>query len=431
MPTKRVVMTLHGIRTSAKWQKGLADELSRSGFQPSSIDYDYFPLRDFVRKRHRRNQVDQFCKHYTAECQKYRELLTSDGLTEFPSIIAHSFGTYLVAEAMKKYDHIHFDKIILAASILPTDFPWEDILLKNQANAIRHEYGGKDFWTRVVGVLGSDVGTGGSEGYGGSWGHRFKEIKRPEFSHSDFFEAGYITGEWIPYLAGETRCTVVDGRDVKTLDEFERIATQTAEIDTLVYGALPGFTANEATMEQAKSWFDTEPDIYTFLFDAAGRSCLGYTNMMPVSKDTFDEILRYGISDKALTEIASFAGGDTYLYAISIALDPRVKRPGVHSPQVERLLHGTFAKFERLAEENGTRVRSLAAVGWTPQGTQLCSSILGMQKAGQDPDGHPIYRLDFDRALITRGYRPLKHLYKKYVALGLGDAVRNDEATPA
>jgi pimeloyl-ACP methyl ester carboxylesterase len=414
-----LVLTVHGIRTHAHWQKQLSELLAQHNFQPHAIDFGYFPLVKFLFTGLRRAKVEWFCDEYTHACEQYKSYLDKEGWKAYPSIVAHSFGTYLVAEAMLKYPHIKFNKVILAASILPTDFPWEDILLRGQFEALRHEYGGKDTWTSATRFLAHDVGTGGATGYGGTQGHRFLEIRRNLFKHSDFFHDGYMEAEWIPFLKDEANYQVIQGGDVKSAEEFRRIAVQTSKIDSLVYGHLPGYAETETTMEQAESWFDTEPNIYTFLFDRAINRCIGYVNTLPVPKDTFENILARGIDDNKINEIGTFYGDEVYLYAISIAIDPRVKLPGVTPIQVELLLHGLFGKLEYLAEHRRARVRSVAAVGWTPAGNRICADILGMRKVGQDSAGHPVYRLDLDEQLLNRTFRPLRHVYRSYMSFGL------------
>ena len=44
-----------------------------------------------------------------------------------PSIVVHSYGTYIAGEAMLKYPEIKFDRMILCGAILRSDFPWDDV----------------------------------------------------------------------------------------------------------------------------------------------------------------------------------------------------------------------------------------------------------------------------------------------------------------
>ena len=405
--------------------------LAHHDLQPESIDYGYFRLRNFAAAFSRRKMIEWFCDDYQAACERYHDHLAQSGWAKYPSVVAHSFGTYLVAQAMLKYPQVRFKKVILAASILPVDFPWEDLLLRNQFESLRHEYGGHDPWPRFTSFLGKDVGPGGSEGYGGSHGHRFLEIRRELFRHSDFFTHGYMEQEWVHFLKDQSNYEVVQGAQLQSMEDFEAVAAQTLEIDDLVYGALPGYRDVRPSLDQARQWFDTEPNVYTFLFDRAIDRCIGYINALPVSPEQFSEIVASGIDDNKLVEIETFEGEAVHLYVISIAVDPRAKKPGVVPIQVELLLDGLFGKLEDLAKHRQCRVRAAAAIGWTPQGNRMCASILGMHRQGVDVAGHPIYRLDFDSQLLRRKFKALRHLYRLYQKLGLAARRAAENAQPA
>ena len=50
-------------------------------------------------------------------------------------IVAHSFGTYLVANALLDDDTLKVDTVILSGSVLEPDFPWYQILPRNASDA--------------------------------------------------------------------------------------------------------------------------------------------------------------------------------------------------------------------------------------------------------------------------------------------------------
>src|SRR4029077_15215218 len=92
-PSERgVVISLHGIRTYASWQKDLAEALSHALFIPVSLDYGRFGIFPFLFHRNRENKIKWFVDRYHEIRIKYPGVI--------PSIIAHSFGTYIVARAI-------------------------------------------------------------------------------------------------------------------------------------------------------------------------------------------------------------------------------------------------------------------------------------------------------------------------------------------
>lgn len=69
-----------------------------------------------------------------------------------PHVIAHSLGTHFVGTALRKYPHLRFGKIILAGSLLPTDYPWQELLRSNPriVEAVRNDVGRRDYVPRLA-----------------------------------------------------------------------------------------------------------------------------------------------------------------------------------------------------------------------------------------------------------------------------------------
>jgi pimeloyl-ACP methyl ester carboxylesterase len=87
-------------------------------------------------------KVEHFLKDYIRECQRL-----DFGI---PSILAHSYGTYIAAHAMLKYPQIKFDRMILCGAILRPEFPWDKVAANGQVRAVLNQYGGQDFWAWAV-----------------------------------------------------------------------------------------------------------------------------------------------------------------------------------------------------------------------------------------------------------------------------------------
>lgn len=66
--------------------------------------------------------------------------------SERPSIVAHSFGTYIFGNALMRYPFLRFNKVLLCGSILPADFPWDVLVDRGQVQAVRNEHGARDTW---------------------------------------------------------------------------------------------------------------------------------------------------------------------------------------------------------------------------------------------------------------------------------------------
>ena len=86
-----IVVSVHGIRTRGKWQKELVPFLNRAGYHSSPVDYGYFWALFLLFPSARRRKIDWFRDEYLTRTAGYPRQF----------IIAHSFGTYIVAERSK------------------------------------------------------------------------------------------------------------------------------------------------------------------------------------------------------------------------------------------------------------------------------------------------------------------------------------------
>jgi hypothetical protein len=124
-----VVITVHGIRTHARWQKELDSCLANADFVPESLDYGWFSALLFVFKSQRDKKVQWFR-------DKYQDLSAMYPGT-VPSVIAHSFGTYIISKAIREYRPIiKFDRVILCGSIVQEDLPWSQVIQGGLVKAV-------------------------------------------------------------------------------------------------------------------------------------------------------------------------------------------------------------------------------------------------------------------------------------------------------
>jgi serine/threonine-protein kinase len=195
----RVLFALHGIRTDGLWQQALMELAQAHEWRCRSYrwHYGYFSLLKFLLPWQRAARIDWFRKTYEAEMRS-RDVPLSEG--QLPSIVAHSFGTYILGKTLIANKQIRFDKIILCGSILPCDFPWEVLLSRGQVNRIRNEYGTNDVWPRLVRWFVRGAGPSGRDGFTSRCGPTLLEQEEFLFSHSAYFDQGHIEEHWFPFL---------------------------------------------------------------------------------------------------------------------------------------------------------------------------------------------------------------------------------------
>lgn len=211
---RKVVISLHGLKTRGVWQKDLVPLLALDGFIPYALDYGYFVL-GFLIGRLRNRKIEWLRDEYIR--------VTTEASCRRPSVIAHSFGTYLVAKLLEKYPEIRFDKIILCGSIVHTEFDWPRVLSCGQVNLVRNDYGRLDIWPQLADRIVSDAGWSGTTGFTKDHPRLLsKEFRHHE--HSDYFHRRHFEEYWLPTL----RKVVLNQQDAKEIKDQIGILVRTA-----------------------------------------------------------------------------------------------------------------------------------------------------------------------------------------------------------
>lgn len=156
------VVLLHGIRTRARWYRDVGKLIQENcrdvrvskpkygkfGLKKFVTNDDAEPLRvvkDTIRAESKKPQVDKV------------------------SVIAHSFGSYLITRALLEEKDICLHKLILCGSVVPENFQWREICAQigphDGRDHIYNEYSEKDIWPRVASKLSSKYGNAGSFGF--------------------------------------------------------------------------------------------------------------------------------------------------------------------------------------------------------------------------------------------------------------------------
>ncbi len=158
-----------------------------------ALDYDYFSAFSLMNSNLRRKQIDWFRDKYSKHVAENAPP---------PSVIAHSFGTLIVARAIQLFN-LRFDRIIFCGSIVWVAYPWTKIVQGGLCNWVLNDYGGKDVpvWISEYGV--SDAGPSGLKGFSDEAGGRVIQREHLEFSHSDYFYEHNYRKNWIPFLLGK------------------------------------------------------------------------------------------------------------------------------------------------------------------------------------------------------------------------------------
>src|SRR5262249_13704857 len=142
MESKRhLVITVHGIRTYGDWQDDLERLLKEAepGVTVSGYRYGFFSSLAFLIPLFRWIVARRFRNFFVQEVRKVPAEARID-------LVAHSFGTYLAASALRSLPEgwkIH--TVIFAASVLPPTFPWYKYLQDGKVGRVVNECGWDDW----------------------------------------------------------------------------------------------------------------------------------------------------------------------------------------------------------------------------------------------------------------------------------------------
>lgn len=188
-----LVIAIHGFNTRGDWKNKLGllltEQTDGVRFLVRNWDYGRFVLgilNPFARK----SQVEKF--H-----DLYNDLLK--GFTNpRPAlcVVAHSFGTYIIAHAMRRFPEIKIDRVIFMGSALPRAFKWHKG--KNRIGKLLNITSNSDFALSVAGLI---PGLGGAGKKGFDEKHDWLIHHNEDGSeHSDLFGNEYMLKVWIPFL---------------------------------------------------------------------------------------------------------------------------------------------------------------------------------------------------------------------------------------
>lgn len=189
---KKVLISLHGIRTRGVWQRNLCPLVSEKGWKYYPLDYGHFQALQLLQPWCHKAKVNWFRDEINR--------ITSENPSATPSIIVHSFGSLILAEALKKFTDLKFDKIILTGSIMPRDMSWSNLVSEKQVGSILNITSKKDFWAKVARYCVWGASDTGVRGFEDEKTKHFSEVSYENFGHSDSHSYEIFSAQVVPFL---------------------------------------------------------------------------------------------------------------------------------------------------------------------------------------------------------------------------------------
>ncbi|MEZ4699152.1 MAG: macro domain-containing protein [Rhodothermales bacterium] len=195
-----LVVMIHGIRTEARWFDDVTAILREEDHQlnPVSTGYEYFDVVRFL-------LPFRWAKRRVIERVEEKLLAVIDDPASVKvSVVAHSFGTYVLGEVLQRNPRITINRLILCGAVLPQDFRWS--ALRDRLTVIDpHEYptqrllnecGWRDTWPVLAQFMTWGYGSSGRFGFQSPLvKDRFHDL-----DHSGFFQEAFVRDYWCPFI---------------------------------------------------------------------------------------------------------------------------------------------------------------------------------------------------------------------------------------
>ena len=162
-----VVFITHGIFSEGPWITELSRAVEEHGAVPKGLRYPTVYLFQFwIPAWIGRWMLPGFSRESSLQ-HLLNEILAYPPDKYRVSFIAHSFGTWLVSEILRRYPHLKVNRVAFVGCIVKESFPWHEIIGRNvPQNAILNNVGTKDIWPPLANAATWGYGPTGSFGFG-------------------------------------------------------------------------------------------------------------------------------------------------------------------------------------------------------------------------------------------------------------------------
>lgn len=195
------VLVVHGMNTRGEWQEELSWLVGQTyrHMVPVAI-YKYGKIQPGVMFPSRQRAL---ARKLEAKLIKLSEEAVRADYAGVPDVIAHSFGTWLVAEALDRNENLRIGRLILLGSVVRPNYPWQKLIDRKQIDAVLNHGATKDEWVPRAQFFIPVSGPGGKHGFAPP----VTNVPATNFRHSTYFLSdqlrGIFEGVWQPFLQFE------------------------------------------------------------------------------------------------------------------------------------------------------------------------------------------------------------------------------------
>ena len=194
--TNHVIVLVHGIRDRALWQNTIRKCLQDNGFKiVEPTNFGRFDLFRFL------IPIAYFRNRAIEEVWRQLTIIRADNPQARISIIAHSFGTFVIAHIIKRNFDVGLHRVIFCGSVVPYDFRFEDMEGRFD-RPILNEVGTRDIWPAIAETVTWGYGSPGTYGF-----RRARIVDRWHNGahHGYFLTRSFCEKYWVPFLGSEKK----------------------------------------------------------------------------------------------------------------------------------------------------------------------------------------------------------------------------------
>ncbi|MFE8114765.1 alpha/beta hydrolase [Brenneria goodwinii] len=211
----KTLITVHGIRTYAGWQKQISNTLNEysNSYNHIHFNYGFFDLFSFCIPPLRRKKQKEIAKKIVRAIDEC--------INEDVSIIAHSFGTIIARQAIKELKNKKLANVIFCGSPLNSSDNIDFIC--NKSKLFVNDCGTKDLILIMSRLLLIGLGDAGRKGLTHEQSDSFCN-RHFKGGHSLYFKDSgnydFIREHWIPILALDAKPIDYDERKNYFMEDF-------------------------------------------------------------------------------------------------------------------------------------------------------------------------------------------------------------------
>ena len=221
---KHVIALVHGICDIGAWHETVQNQITEPGIRVVQIRYGWFPAIRFL------CPLDLTGGPVTRVLSRLNNLHAEYSNAKL-SVIAHSFGTYVIQKVLRKDQNLQLWKLVFCGSVADDLADWAEFRRRvgdqvhPTADFVVNDCGTGDYWPVLAAAFGWRFGMAGATGFSEEFvTNRFHRGQNNSAGrHSLYFEGEFVKEYWKPFLVEDKPPQKGDGIQGEHLSGFVKV----------------------------------------------------------------------------------------------------------------------------------------------------------------------------------------------------------------